>query len=108
TLLVVEIAGRPDRWEMGRIVAGETSAGAGWADSVNATALSGYDVASGFFLGDCAVNCSNNGAAYSFHSSGANVALADGSVRFVRQDIGIRTMAALVTRAGGETVSLSD
>jgi prepilin-type N-terminal cleavage/methylation domain-containing protein len=108
TLLVAEIAGRPERWEMGRRVAGEKSPGAGWADSLNSTMLSGYDPDTGFFLGECAVNCSNNGAAYSFHTGGANVALADGTVRFLRQDIGIRTMAALVTRAGGEAVSLAD
>jgi prepilin-type N-terminal cleavage/methylation domain-containing protein/prepilin-type processing-associated H-X9-DG protein len=106
TLLVVEIAGRPERWQMGRSVSGESSPGAGWADSLNSTTLNGYDIASGFFLGECAVNCSNYGAVYSFHSGGANVALADGSVRFVRQDIGIRTLAALVTRSGGEVVSL--
>jgi prepilin-type processing-associated H-X9-DG protein len=105
TLLVAEIAGRPERWEMGRRIAGERSSGAGWADSINSTMLSGYDPATAFFLGDCAVNCSNNGAAYSFHSGGANVALADGTVRFLRQDIGIRMMAALVTRAGGEVVA---
>jgi prepilin-type processing-associated H-X9-DG protein len=106
TLLVVEIAGRPERWETGRVVAGEKSPGAGWADSLNSTMLSGYDVATRFFLGNCAINCTNNGAAYSFHSGGANVAMADGSVRFIRQDIGIRVMAALVTRAGGEVVPL--
>jgi prepilin-type N-terminal cleavage/methylation domain-containing protein/prepilin-type processing-associated H-X9-DG protein len=108
TLLVVEIAGRPERWEMGRRVADMNSPGAGWASSLNSTMLGGYDVASGFFLGECAVNCSNNGAAYSFHSAGANAAFADGSVRFLRQDIGIRRMAALVTRAGGEPVSAGD
>jgi prepilin-type N-terminal cleavage/methylation domain-containing protein/prepilin-type processing-associated H-X9-DG protein len=106
TLLVVEIAGRPERWEMGRRVAGETSPGAGWADSFNSMMLSGYDNSTGFFLGDCGVNCSNNGGAYSFHSGGANVALADGTVHFLQQGITIRTMAALVTRAGGEPVSL--
>src|SRR5262245_27504828 len=108
TLLVAEIAGRPERWEMGRRVAGEKSLGAGWADSLNSTMLSGYDTATGFFVGDCAINCSNNGAAYSFHSGGANLAFADGTVRFLRQDIGIRMMAALVTRSGGEVVSLGD
>lgn len=108
TALVVEIAGRPERWEMGRRVAGETSPGAGWAASLNSTMLSGYNPATNFFLGECAVNCSNNGAAYSFHTGGANLALADGTVRFLRQDIGIRMMAALVTRAGGEPFALID
>lgn len=108
TLLVVEIAGRPDRWEMGRINPNEKSLGAGWADSLNSTMLSGYDTSTAFFFGDCAVNCCNDGGAYSFHTGGANAALADGSVRFVRQDIGIRVMAALVTRSGGEIVAAPD
>jgi prepilin-type N-terminal cleavage/methylation domain-containing protein/prepilin-type processing-associated H-X9-DG protein len=108
TVLVVEIAGRPERWEMGQRVAGKKSAGAGWADSLNSTMLNGYDPDTGFFLGECAINCSNNGAVYSFHTGGANVALADGSVRFLNRNIGIGTMAALVTRRGGEVVSLSD
>lgn len=108
TLLIVEIAGRPERREMGRVIAGKKSRGAAWADAVNATTLTGYDRATGFFLGDCAVNCSNNGGIYAFHSGGANVALADGAVRFLRQDSGIRLVAALVTRAGGEAAALQD
>jgi hypothetical protein len=34
--------------------------------------------------------------------------LADGSVHFLKADINIRTLAALVTRAGGEIVSAAD
>ena len=46
---------------------------------------------------------------YSFrsqHSQGANFALGDGSVRFVRQSVDINTYRAMATVAGGETVSL--
>ena len=43
--------------------------------------------------------------ARSVHSSGVQVALCDGSVRFVRDAILPQTWAALSTRAGGETVS---
>ena len=42
---------------------------------------------------------------WSNHPSGGNVLLADGSVRFVSANISIRTLAAFVTRNGGETVS---
>ena len=48
---------------------------------------------------------SNVNGIYAFHTAGANVVLADGSVRLLRADIDIRAFAALVTRAGGEVVS---
>jgi prepilin-type N-terminal cleavage/methylation domain-containing protein/prepilin-type processing-associated H-X9-DG protein len=41
---------------------------------------------------------------YAFHSGGANVVLADGSVRFINESIPIKEFAALVTRAGHEQV----
>jgi prepilin-type N-terminal cleavage/methylation domain-containing protein/prepilin-type processing-associated H-X9-DG protein len=40
----------------------------------------------------------------SFHSGGVNVALMDGSVRFVRNSIPVGTWRALGTRAGGEVI----
>jgi prepilin-type N-terminal cleavage/methylation domain-containing protein/prepilin-type processing-associated H-X9-DG protein len=39
---------------------------------------------------------------YAFHPGGANVALADGSVRLINETIPLREFAALVTRAGHE------
>jgi prepilin-type N-terminal cleavage/methylation domain-containing protein/prepilin-type processing-associated H-X9-DG protein len=42
------------------------------------------------------------------HAGGVNVCLADGSVRFVAEDINPDTWSALSTRAGGELISLSD
>jgi prepilin-type processing-associated H-X9-DG protein len=45
---------------------------------------------------------------YSFHPGGAQVALADGSVQFIRDTIDTKLMFALVTRIGGETVDLND
>jgi prepilin-type processing-associated H-X9-DG protein len=45
---------------------------------------------------------------YSFHPGGANAVFADGSVHFLKADINIRVLTALVTRAGGEVVSATD
>jgi prepilin-type processing-associated H-X9-DG protein len=41
---------------------------------------------------------------YAFHSGGANAAMADGSVRFLRDSMSIRTLAALSTRGAGEVI----
>ena len=38
------------------------------------------------------------------HSGGCNVALADGSTRFVSESVDMATWQALSTRAGGETI----
>jgi prepilin-type processing-associated H-X9-DG protein len=46
------------------------------------------------------------GALGSYHSGGVNVALADGSVRFLRESTSGSTLQALSTRAGGEVVSI--
>jgi prepilin-type processing-associated H-X9-DG protein len=55
--------------------------------------------------GPCAINCTNGRQPYSFHPGGVNVLFADGSVHFLRDDIDIRVLAALATRAGGEAVA---
>ena len=52
----------------------------------------------------CAVNCSNQFGVYSFHTSGANVAFTDGSIRMLPNSLSPVTLAALVTRAGGEVI----
>ena len=45
---------------------------------------------------------------YAFHAAGATVALGDGSVRLIDSGISVRLFAALVTRAGGESVTALD
>jgi prepilin-type processing-associated H-X9-DG protein len=47
-----------------------------------------------------------SGEVYAFHPGGANVVLADGSVRLISENILIAQFAALVTRSGGENVSV--
>ncbi|HEV3204673.1 MAG TPA: DUF1559 domain-containing protein, partial [Gemmataceae bacterium] len=41
---------------------------------------------------------------HSYHPGGANGLFADGSVRFLKETMELRVLAAIVTRAGGEIV----
>jgi prepilin-type processing-associated H-X9-DG protein len=52
------------------------------------------------------INCTNlsETGLYSFHTGGVNVAMGDGSVRFLSASIAATTFAYLVTRDGGEVV----
>jgi prepilin-type N-terminal cleavage/methylation domain-containing protein/prepilin-type processing-associated H-X9-DG protein len=48
-------------------------------------------------------DCGPNNEWFSFHTGGANACLADGSVRFFRDSMPLRTIYSLGTRDGGET-----
>lgn len=52
--------------------------------------------------GTCPLNCTNDSEFYGFHVGGCNAVFADGHVQFITQSIGMQTLSALVTRAGGE------
>jgi hypothetical protein len=52
------------------------------------------------------INTHNAYSLYSFHPGGAHAAACDGSVHFLGEELDVTVLAALVTRAGGEAVSL--
>jgi prepilin-type processing-associated H-X9-DG protein len=54
------------------------------------------------------VNGDNLHGLYSFHPGGVHVAFADGSVQFLKEAIDTKTVLALVTRDGGEILSMND
>jgi prepilin-type processing-associated H-X9-DG protein len=54
---------------------------------------------------DCAINCNNSQGVYGFHTGGANVALCDGSVRFLNEQMPLDLLFALATKWAGEVVS---
>ena len=56
--------------------------------------------------GSCAINCTNDREVYSFHPGGANAVFVAGAVRFLQNGTDIRIFARLVTRAGGEVVTI--
>ena len=121
TIFVAESAGRPNLWRAGKQVGAAPTPkvnGGGWARAATAFSLEGSSADGTTFPGPCGINCTNgqdyqtypdpyygtdgSGAIYAFHTGGANALFGDGSVHFLRQTISIQTLAALITRGGGE------
>jgi prepilin-type N-terminal cleavage/methylation domain-containing protein len=134
TAMISETAGRPRQYKKGGracgpecldTVKGSISAtggfvldGWGWADidsvsrSINGSAADGTitntTASSAPFAttiyGRCGINCSNKSELYSWHVGGVQAAMADGSGRFLSENIDAGVLAAVFTRAGGEVV----
>jgi prepilin-type N-terminal cleavage/methylation domain-containing protein/prepilin-type processing-associated H-X9-DG protein len=113
TILLGELAGRPDVYRNGALstlnpAAGESTAGAGWGDPLNGESWFNGSLYDGTGTqGPCPINCTNltTRGLYAFHTAGANVAMGDGSVRFLSASIDPATFAYLVTRDGGEVIN---
>src|SRR5262249_14913428 len=110
TTLYSEAAGRDKQCYTGRTCtaydAGKIT-GPIWADSDNRITVTGTsaDGTGSFGTGPCVMNCNNlQGDIYSFHTGGANIVFADGSVRFVKDSVSISLLAAMVTKGGGEVI----
>ncbi len=104
TLFYIEDAGRPVEYVAGRRPSGNTTSGAGWCDEASEWGFQGCTPPNDTRPGRQAINCTNDGEPYSFHTGGVNVGLCDGSVRVISESIDIRTFARLVTAQGGEVV----
>jgi prepilin-type processing-associated H-X9-DG protein len=111
TLLLAEDAGRNQQWINGQLYSGTTPTpfdeGGAWANCCLGGSVDyfrGWDLAANTYYGACAVNCTNAAEIYSFHTGGANILIADGSVHFLSQSADINVVAALITRNGNETL----
>jgi prepilin-type N-terminal cleavage/methylation domain-containing protein/prepilin-type processing-associated H-X9-DG protein len=104
TILLTESAGRPTLWRAGRPVSGASVRNASW---VGGSLIFGQGSSAdrAAKLGPCAINCTNDHEAYSFHPGGVNAVFAGGSVRFLKESLDMRMFARLATRAGGEVVT---
>jgi prepilin-type N-terminal cleavage/methylation domain-containing protein/prepilin-type processing-associated H-X9-DG protein len=95
--MLFEAAGRPDKWLRGGVL--DESAvvtGAGWSND-----LSWFDVHDECGGGQM-MNCHNDNEIYSFHPSGANFAMGDGSVRLFQESINPEVFTSLFTRQAGD------
>jgi prepilin-type processing-associated H-X9-DG protein len=85
--------------------------GGGWGDFLNGEHwLQGalQDGTQGPNGGPCAINCTNRrgDGFHSFHPGGLHFVMADGSVQFVAEGASPLSIAARITRQGGEIFSL--
>ncbi len=54
--------------------------------------------------GSCIMNCNNNQSPYSFHPGGINIAMCDGSVRFLAESLNAETFWGLCCRNDGNVL----
>lgn len=125
TILLGENAGREDVWRDRTMTPANAdrasdscarSRGGAWATNDNSFAIGqridwckgSGDL--GLYDGEMKINSSNEWGFlyYSFHDGGAQFAFADGSVRFLSDNIALWVLASLTTRASGEALSGSD
>lgn len=104
TIMFGECAGRPEYF-----LRGANSSALDLTNKLGRNGQGWADPDAGFSMSDTsvpqAVNKSNDGEFYSFHSGTCNVTMGDGSVRSINQSINPMALAAMVTARGGEVVS---
>ncbi len=115
TLMVTEMAGRPEHWIRGRKQ--ETVPNFYWGGwnwwywvgpwaSYNSLWIKSWKADCLERWGTRVINCQNNDSLYSFHPGGANAAFVDGSVRFVSETTDWSVVYGVVTRDNGEVVNI--
>jgi prepilin-type N-terminal cleavage/methylation domain-containing protein len=115
TLMLVEIAGKQERWMRGRPVPANVRPDAPyflnsyWGDWNCARRLRGYSGANMLNpeeQGCSTINILNQDGIYSFHPGGAVALRGDGSVFFLTESAAAPVIVGLSTRSGGEVVSM--
>ena len=105
-----------DIWLIGSDATGVTVGGSAFINVNNGFAAQAYPIP----IGDLTnvfnttitgaasghLNTFGTGSPYSFHSGGVNTLFVDGTVRFLQSNVSPQTFASLVTRSGGEVVTV--
>ena len=128
TVAFAESASRPFVYRKGgKLFGGNTlttrvNAG-GWSRPASDFSIDGSSLDGSVFPGPCPINCTNGeniGSAtfpypyygsegtsevYAFHPGGANFLFGDGSVKFLKETINMRTFTGLITRGNAEIIS---
>jgi prepilin-type processing-associated H-X9-DG protein len=110
TIMVMESGGRPNHYlvkkPQNKLL--PRPEGFGWTDPDGAAgSMDGTDAVTGAIngssgTGKCIMSCNNDSEPYAFHPGGMNVAMADGSARFIADSIPPEVFAALLTAKGGD------
>jgi len=106
TVFFTEDAGRPGRYITGKKLhpTSPTVGSSGWADRGLNYGIDGFTVDGLNSPGPCFMNCNNGDEHYSFHTGGGVHLFGDGSVRFIRESLSTKVMAAMTTFRGGEII----
>jgi prepilin-type processing-associated H-X9-DG protein len=122
TIMLGEDAGREDVWRDRTMTPANASRssegcararGGAWATNDNTYAIGqriNWCDGDAGIPGPMKINNSNEWGFlyYSFHEGGSQFAFADGSAKFISDDVSLWVLASLTTRAGGEAMSASD
>jgi prepilin-type N-terminal cleavage/methylation domain-containing protein len=105
TLLLVEMAGRPERYLSGEALGKQDYYAGTWA-GVNGEMLYAIEPTATVapIAGPCFINCNSYYNAYSFHPGGVQMVLCDGSTRFLSEDLAFGVWWRLVQPEDGEVV----
>jgi prepilin-type N-terminal cleavage/methylation domain-containing protein/prepilin-type processing-associated H-X9-DG protein len=105
TFWIAEAGGRPQLYRSKSLRVGTSrAAGASMIDRDNEFIMHGFNAAGTSNPGPCPMNCTNGDEIYSFHPGGVQVAMGDGSVRFLSSVTPLRIVAALISREGKDPV----
>lgn len=110
TIMVMESAARPNHFlvKKAQNTLLPRPEGFGWTDPDGASgSMDGTDSVTGAINGSsgkgtCIMSCNNDSEPYSFHPAGMNVAMADGSSRYISDSISAAVFAALLTAKAGD------